>query len=102
MATLLEKLQAKGVKIYSGSPLWVAQGKPVATAKVGENCVVQENSGQYKGHSLVIEEGEQRVYVQLKNGVSPEKEEYTIQEYSATRDWEEYGITAGETKVFAV
>lgn len=100
--TLIEKLVAKGVKTYSGTPLWVAQGKPIATSKVGDNCVVQENSGQYKGHSLVIEEGETRVYIQLKNGVSPEKEEYTLQEFAAARDWEEYGIVAGETKVFAV
>ena len=102
MATLLEKLQSKGVKVYTGTPLWAAQGKPIDTVKVGDNVVVQENSGQYKGHSLVIEQGESRVYVQLKNGVSPDREEYTIQEYTATKDWEEYGIVAGETKVFAV
>lgn len=102
MATLIEKLQAKGVKVYSGTPLWQPVGKPIDTLKVGDNVVVQENSGQYKGHSLVIEEGESRVYVQLKSGVAPDKEEYTLQEFTATRDWEEYGITAGETKVFAL
>ena len=57
MATLLEKLQSKGVKVYTGTPLWAAQGKPIDTVKVGDNVVVQENSGQYKGHSLVIEQG---------------------------------------------
>lgn len=102
MATLIEKLQAKGVKIYSGTPLWQPIGQPLHTAKVGDNTVVQENSGQYKGHSLVIEEGESRMYIPLKQGVSPEKEEYSIQEFTATRDWEEYRITAGETKVFAI
>lgn len=100
--TLIEKLQAKGVKTYSGTPLWTPVGKPIEKVKVGDNIVVQENSGQYKGHSLVIEEGENRVYVQLKNNVSPEKEEYKLQEFTATRDWEEYGITAGDTKVFAI
>jgi len=100
--SLLAKLEAKGLKVYSGTPLWVAQGKPIQVCKLDDNCVVQENSGQYKGHSLVIEEGEKRVYIPLKNGVSPEKSEYTLQEFAAARDWEEYGITAGETKIFAV
>jgi hypothetical protein len=100
--SLLAKLEAKGLKVYSGTPLWVAQGKAIAISKIGDNCVVQENNGTYKGHSLVIEEGEKRMYVPLKQGVSPEKSEYTLQEFAASRDWEEYNISAGDTKVFAV
>ena len=99
--SLLEKLQSKGIKVYSGSPLWESVGQPLGKAKIGPNCVVTK-SEKFESFQLVIEEGEKRVYIPLKSGVSHEKEEYTLQEFTATRDWEEYKIVAGETRIFAI
>ena len=99
--SLLQKLQEKGVKVYSGSPLWVPVGETISKIKTGANAVVTK-SERYSSYQLVIEEGDQRVYVALKSGISHEKDEYALQEFTASRDWEEYNISAGETRVFAI
>ena len=98
--SLLERLQEKGVKVYSGSSLWVP-GEIISKITIGANAVVTK-SERYHQFQLVIEANGQRVYIPLKSGASPSAEEFTIQEFTATRDWEEYKITAGETRVFAI
>lgn len=100
--SLLEKLQAKGVKVFSASPLWEAVGKPVGTVKVGENCVVVESERYPGSYQLAIEEGEKRVYVTLKQGTSQSQDSFTLQEFTATREWAEKNIAAGETRIFAI
>jgi hypothetical protein len=99
--SLLSKLQAKGVKVYSGSPLW-EKSETLGTVELNDNIVVVENSGDYGGYSLVIEEDSGRVYIPLKSGVSHEKDTYSIVEFRATRDWVDYKIVEGSTKIFAV
>ena len=100
--SLLEKLQAKGVKVFSASPLWEVVGKPLGTVKVGENCVVIESERYPGSFQLAIEEGDKRVYVSLKQGTSHQQDTFTLQEFTATREWPERNISAGETRIFAI
>lgn len=97
---LLDKLIAKGVKVYESEPLWVAGAVVIKSIKVSDSCVVIKS--KYDTNQLVIEENGKRVYIALKSGVMPDKKEYTIQEFGASRDWEEYNISEGDTKLFAV
>lgn len=97
--TLIEKLQKSGVKVYSSSPLWEKNGKPLSEISISDDCVVVD--GKF-GKTLVIQEKENVVYVPLKSGTSPEKEKYTLQEFVATRDSTDYNIHAGTVKVFAI
>ena len=100
--SLIDLLSAKGVKVFSSTPLWEKVGKPMSTVKVGPDCVVVE-SEKYPGtFQLVIQEGEQRVYIPLKQGTNASADEFTIQEFTATREWPERNISAGETRIFAI
>lgn len=101
MASLFDKLQKAGVTIYESTPLWVAGSVIIDKVTIGANALVIK-SAKYDTHQLVIEENGKRVYISLKSGVMPDKKEYTIQEFGASRDWEEYNISEGDTKVFAV
>ncbi len=100
MATLLEKLQASGVKVYSGTPLW-ERVESLGTVQVDENHVITK-SQRFDNFQLVIEETEGRVYIPLKNSVRADQDSYELVKYAATRDWEEYNISAGDVRVFAV
>ena len=100
--SLLQKLQEKGVKIFSATPLWESVGNPIGKVKVGSNCVVIESEKYPGSFQLAIEEGEKRVYVSLKQGTNPQADEYTLQEFTATREWPERNIAAGETRIFAI
>ena len=100
--SLIEQLQAKGVKVFSATPLWESVGKPMSKVKIGPDCVVAESERFPGSYQLVIQEGDNRVYVALKQGVSPSLEEYTLQEFTSTREWPEKNISAGETRIFAI
>ena len=98
--SLLNKLQAAGIKVYGSTPLWEAGNVIIAKLPIGDNAVVIKS--KFDTNQLVIEEDGKRVYIPLKTGVMPDKKEYKLQEFSASRDWEEYHISAGDTKIFAV
>ena len=101
MATsLIAKLQAKGCKVYTGTPLW-ERGTKVATVTVDDNHVVTDST-KYDGKVLVCQEAEGTAYVQLKQGTASNKASYDIYEFSAVRDWADYGIASGDTKLMAV
>lgn len=100
--SLIAKLQERGVKVYASTPLWL-QLEVIDSTKISDNCVVTEREyKENKVYSVCIEDGENRVYIPLKQGISPDKDEYSIVEFEATRDWEEFGIKKGDKKVFAV
>lgn len=101
MATLFDKLQKAGVQIYESTPLWVAGEVIIDKVTIGSNALVVK-SAKYEANQLVIEDNGKRAYISLKNGVAPDKKEYSIQSFSASRDWEEYNIVAGTVKLFAV
>lgn len=100
--SLIEMLSAKGVKVFSSTPLWEKVGKEIQKVKVGPDCVVVESEKYPGSYQLVIQEGERRVYIPLKQGVSAQSDEFLIQEFAATREWPERNISAGETRVFAI
>ena len=102
MASLLEKLSAKGIKVFTSNPFWVEVGKPIEKVVPSENCVVMESTKFPGSFQLAIQEGESVVYIPLKRGTKTDLNEYTLQEFSASRDWPEYNITAGETRIFAI
>lgn len=100
--SLIEMLSAKGVKVFSSTPLWEKVGAPIQKVKVSENAVVVESEKFPGSYQLVIQEGDQRVYIPLKQGASASADEFTIQEFTATREWPERNIAAGETRIFAI
>lgn len=100
--SLIEQLQAKGVKVFSSTPLWEKVGTPIQKVKISENAVVVESEKYPGSYQLVVQEGDQRVYIPLKQGAKPEADEFTIQEFAATREWPERNISAGETRIFAI
>lgn len=98
--TLIEKLKAKGVKVYGdGTPLW-EKVEELGTVVLSENCVLAED--RYGKKQLVMQEGTKTVYIPLKSGTPADKDSYSLVLYAATKDWEEYSISAGDTRVFAV
>jgi hypothetical protein len=100
--SLIEMLSAKGVKVFSSTPLWESVGKPISTVKVGADCVVIESEKFPGSYQIVVQEGDKRVYIPLKQGVSAQSDSFTLQEFTATREWPERNISAGETRVFAI
>lgn len=98
MATLLEKLQSKGVKVYNSEPFWV-NPETIESVTIGENCVVADN--KFGSKQLVMQVDGQMIYIALKFGVPADKPAYKLTAYTASRDWPEYHLSAGETKVFA-
>lgn len=98
--TLIQKLQASGVKVYSGSPLW-EEVETLGTVTIGDNCVVTK-SEKFNNYQLVIETPEGRVYIPLKNSARADQDSYKLVKFEATRDWEDYNIHAGEVRVFAI
>lgn len=101
MATsLIAKLQAKGAKIYTGSPLW-ERGELVAEVTIDDNHVVTDSS-KYDGKVLICQEADGTAYIPLKQGTAPDKTSYQVYEFSAVRDWADYGIASGDTKLMAV
>ena len=99
-ASLIAKLQAKGAKIYTGSPLW-ERGDLVAEITIDDNHVVLHSS-KYDGKVLVCQEPDGTAYIQLKHDAEADKASYKVYEFSAVRDWSEYGISSGDTKLMAV
>lgn len=97
--SLLNKLQAAGIKVYESTPLWEAGATIIANLPINDNTVVMD--GKF-GPQIAIEEDGKRAYIQLKTGVATDKKEYKVVEFSASRDWEEYNIVAGQTKLFAI
>jgi hypothetical protein len=101
MATsLIAKLQAKGAKIYTGSPLW-ERGDLVAEITIDDNHVVTDSS-KYNGKVLACQEPDGTAYIQLKQDTAPDKASYKVYEFTAVRDWADYGISSGDTKLMAV
>jgi hypothetical protein len=98
--SLIAKLQAKGAKIYTGSPLW-ERGELVATIATDANHVVTDST-KYNGKVLVCQEPDGTAYIQLKTGTAPDKDSYDVYEFAATRDWPEYNISSGDVKLMAV
>ena len=98
--TLLQKLQASGVKVYSGTPLW-EKVETLDTVQVSDNCVVTK-SEKFNNYQLVIETPEGRVYIPLKHSARADQDSYELVKFTATRDWEDYNIPAGEVRVFAI
>lgn len=98
MATLLEKLQSKGVKVYNSEPFWV-NPEVIDSVTIGENCVVTDN--KFGGKQLVMQVDGQVIYIPFKFGVPSDKPAYKLTSYVASRDWDEYHISSGEVKVFA-
>lgn len=98
--SLLAKLQAKGVKIYSSSPLYI-HTEDIQTVNISDDCVITHNE-EFGTYSICIEENNQRVYVPIKDQVSIDKDSYTLAVFTASRDWTEKAIVKGQTKVFAI
>ena len=99
--SLLSKLQAKGVKVYASTPLWT-QTEVIETVKVDDNHIVVESEEFPGTFSMVIEEDNERVYVPLKSNTTPDQDEYVLAVFTASRDWDKYGIIKDSQKVFAV
>ena len=100
--SLIDMLSAKGVKVFSSTPLWEKVGKPIQEIKVSENAVVIESEKYPGSFQLVVQEDDKRVYIPLKQGVSAQSDSFTLQEFTATREWPERNISAGETRIFAI
>lgn len=98
--TLFEKLQAAGVRTY-GDPVWTA-GAVIDTITTGDNVVVAASQKYEDTNQLVIAEGNTTMYIPLRTGVDPNRTTFTLQTFTAVRDWEERNIKKGDNRVFAV
>lgn len=99
MANVFQALQNAGAKVYERSPLW-ERGRLVAKLPAGSFTVTKNQN--YDAHSVCVSAPEGTVYVQIKQGTPIDKAAYEVYEFSAVRDWAEYNISAGETKLMAV
>jgi len=98
--SLINLLKAKGIRVYESTPLWVAPER-LTEVHTGPDCVVIPSEMYPDTNQLVCKEGSGTVYIQLKQGVDPTKSVYTINMYTAARDWDKYNIVAGMVKAFA-
>lgn len=103
MATLLEKLQNAGMKVYSSTPAY-QQLEVVGSLKIdGINSLVTDD--RYSNKQIAYQENNQLIYIPIKDSKADIKEEYTLAIFEATRDiTTDTGkvIPAGTKKVFAI
>lgn len=103
MATLLEKLQNSGMKVYSSTPAY-SQLESIGTLKVdGINSLVTDD--KFGNKQIAYQEDNQLVYIPIKDSKADVKEEYTLAIFETTRDIiTDTGkvIPKGTKKVFAV
>lgn len=100
--SLITQLQAKGVKVYQASPLWINPVK-ITTVEINDNCVITEGTGEFAGvFTLAIQEGEERVYIPLAKNTTPDQPSYDLCTFTAARDWSKWNVIKGAEKVFAV
>lgn len=98
MANLLDQI-TDGVRSYSDAPLW-EEVKVFGKVKVDDKQV-RVSSSQY-GHSLAIVKADGSVcYIKLRSNADHTKKEFTVADFTATRDSSSYGVNAGDMKRMA-
>lgn len=98
MSNLLEQI-TDGIQSYSETPLW-EEVKTFGKVKV-DGKQVRVSSSQY-GHSLAIAKADGSVcYIKLRSSADHTKKEFTVADFTATRDSSSYRVNAGDMKRMA-
>lgn len=99
--SILSQLQQAGVQVYGG-PNFVA-GAVITTVTLGGDISLAPSEKFPETMVLTIKEGNTAAYIPVRQGTNlTGKTTFTLQQFTATRDWEERNIVAGQVKVFAV
>ncbi len=87
-----------GVKTYESSPVY-ALDEPLGEIHIADSGFSVTNND--KGHSIRVQNGETVIFVPIKRQSDASKEIFELARFEATRDVDDYGITEGDTKLFA-
>ncbi|MEE8565313.1 MAG: hypothetical protein V3S79_02880 [Candidatus Thermoplasmatota archaeon] len=87
-----------GAKTYSSTPVYALDETLGEIHIADEGFSVTNNDN---GHSIRVDIGGDATYVAIKRQSDASKEIFELARFEASRDVEEYGITEGDTKLFA-
>jgi hypothetical protein len=99
--SILSQLQEAGATIYGGANF--TPGAVIVTVTLGENITLAKSERYPDTMILTIKEGNTSAYIPVRRDVViAGKTQFTLQQFTATRDWPERNIVAGVSKVFAI